>query len=155
MSAFMDRWFRQLHLAAVYRPEDCWQLVCDCVTRIFDELHLVRSMARDAYIANEPTATCDTYLWATLQAHQVMAEFTKYKFDDHPAMASTITRFTVKTSPITPMGKLRSDVDKLKSTVSPLESLPSKITRMEAEITKLKSQLNSARDDVKKLKERK
>lgn len=47
------------------------------------------------YLVKDATIMCNTYTWATLRVHQVMADFMQYKFDDHAAIASIITRFMV------------------------------------------------------------
>ena len=113
MSAFITRWYLQLHAAKVYDAESCWDLVCECVSRIFDEIHLVRASARDAYIQTDAATTCDTYIWATLRAHEVMDKFVLARFDDHPSMASVITKFAVKHSPVSHAAYVKGDIDKV------------------------------------------
>ena len=49
----------------------------------------------------------DTYSWDTLCDHENMAQFVKYKFDDHPAMSAAITQFTVCNSPPKTMSDLK------------------------------------------------
>lgn len=148
----MTRWFRQLYGARVYEKSDCWILDCNCLTRIFEELHLVHSIARDAYVASDPRLTCDTYMWATLCCHEVMAGFVKYKFDDHPAMASTITRFTIRTSPITPMSKIKGEVSKLSAQVGTVTPLVAQVKSLQTDLAKAKQDLGNAKDEIKRLK---
>ena len=65
----------------------------------FEDLTIVRSVARDAYMESDHGVTFDTYSWSTLWDHETMSQFLGYKFDDHPAMFAVITQFTVCNSP--------------------------------------------------------
>lgn len=154
LMAFITRWYRQLEGAGVYARCDCWQLVCDCVMQIFDELHLARSTARNAYITSESGRTCNMYTWATLRAHMVMADFLRYKFDNHLSMSSVITKFTVKTSPITPMSMLKADVAKVKKDMVDVALCPGLLKTTRDELAKVKNQLHSAQEEIRRIKEK-
>lgn len=69
-----------------------------------------------------------------------MVEFMRHKFDDHPAMALSITKFTVCTSPLTPTSTLKSEVESLKKSVG---SVPTRIKKTEGDIAKLCKDQNS------------
>ena len=74
----------------------CWKIVLTLVKVILQELQKVRVGAEHAY--NFPTRTNALYLWEVLQAHQVMAEFVRTNFREHPMFHPTIIMFLFETS---------------------------------------------------------
>lgn len=86
-------------------------------------MNLVRWLAQDAYMASDPGHKCDTYKWVILRAHSVMADFVKHCFDDHPVMASAITRFMVCTVPFTPMNRMVEGLEVVRVTLGKVTDL--------------------------------
>ena len=89
----------------------------------------------------------DTYSWATIFSHTMMAQCLEYKFDDHLAMSVTIMNFTVFNFPSKPMSKLKVNVEKFKS-------LPAHVKFMSNNLTKVKHNHNYTYNMVRKLKDR-
>ena len=76
-----------------------------------------------------------------------MAQFVKYKFDDHTDMYVIITQFTMCNSPSNPMSNLKANLEKIKSFPAQVKSLPD-------DLDKVKSIQNSMYDMVHKRKDR-
>ena len=84
LSALITCWYQQLYTAKVYDKAYCYNIVCKLVHSIFEELHLFRSVDRDAYMGTGTGIKFDTNSWATICFHETMAQIVRYKFDDHP-----------------------------------------------------------------------
>ena len=63
------------------------------VHRTFEYLRVVRSVSKDAYMGSDTGIEFDTYSWVTLCAHETMAQFVKYKCNDHAAMSVATIQF--------------------------------------------------------------
>ena len=98
-------------------------------------------------MGSDPDIKFDTYSWATLCAHEMMAQFVKYKFDDHPAMSVDITQFTVCSYQPNPTSKLKVDLGKNKS-------LPGQFESLSDDLNKFKINQNSTYNMVGNLKDR-
>ena len=104
-------------------------------------------MAIDAYMGSDPGIIFGTYLWATLCAHETMAQFVKYKFDDHPDMSAAITKVAVCNYPSNQTSKMEADLEKLKS-------LPAQFKFLSDDLAKAKSNQNSTYDMASQPKNR-
>ena len=93
ISNYMTRFHAELISSGSFSPDQCWQLVCRCVKRCFQDMGSTRVIAKDGRLVNDPLGTATTYIWGTLRTHSIMQEYLKYNFEDHPAFASVITRF--------------------------------------------------------------
>ena len=147
LSDFITRWYRKLDRDNVYDKVDCWNPVCKLVHTIFEAIHLFRPVARYAYMRSDNGIMFGTYLWVPLCAHAIMAQFVKYKFDDHIYMSTATTQFMVWNFPSNPTSNIRVDLENLKSLSVQVE-LPLD------DFTKVKSNQKSTYDMVRSIKDR-
>ena len=77
-----------------------------------------------------------TNSWATLCFHETMAQFVRYKFDDHPYTSVVITEFTVCKSPSNKMSKPKVYLENIKN-------LLDQVKLMLGDLTRFKSNQNS------------
>ena len=80
-------------------------------------------------------------------AHAIMAQFVKYKFDDHKYMSAATTQFIVWNFPSNPTSNIRVDLENLKSLTVQVE-LPLD------NFTKVKSDQKSTYDMVRSINDR-
>ena len=132
----------------LYDKSYCWNLVFKSVYIIFEELHIVRSVAIDAYLGSYPFITFDTYSWDTLCEHATMAQFVKYKFYDPQDISVAITQFTVCNSPSNPTSELRVGLENI-------NILPDQVKSLLDDFTKIKSNQKSMYDMMCKIKDTK
>lgn len=109
---------------------------------------------RDAYMVCVPQQTYNTYFWATLRDHHIMAAFLKYNFDKHPSISSTIMQFMVRTSPIIPMSQLKGEVTRLQTQIAKVPSLPSKVQTLQKDMSMIKKDLVQAQAEIKHLRDK-
>ena len=111
------------------------------VHRIFEGLHLVRSVDRYAYMGTGTGITFDTNSWAALCFHETMAKLLKYKFDDHTAISLAITQCIVCKSTSNTMLKPNVYLDNI-------NSLLDQVKLLLIDLTKFKSNQNSTYDTL-------
>jgi hypothetical protein len=95
-----------------------WALTTTLGARVCLEVHkdsgsLLRSLTIDKDDA-EREKLHSLMLWATLRVHKKMAEFQKYEFKDHPAIASEYVKFLATNTGFEVVSALESKVDGLK-----------------------------------------
>jgi hypothetical protein len=69
--------------------KEAWSMVCSIVQRMFEDIAVHRCHASFVDFKNDNKGTTE-YLWASLQAHRVMAECTAHEFRHHPSIAPII-----------------------------------------------------------------
>jgi hypothetical protein len=80
---------------------------------------------RDAGNGSDIDRMTATYIWATAKAHEVMEDYLKYQFFEHPAIAAVLARHLAATA------------------VLPDENLTSKLHSLESKFTELKRKVDS------------
>jgi hypothetical protein len=73
-----------------YSKKEVWRMTCCGVHRILDDLQGARMTCRDAGDGCKVDRMMATYIWATAKAHEVMEEYLKYHFFEHPAIAAVL-----------------------------------------------------------------
>jgi hypothetical protein len=73
-----------------YTKKESWKMMCHSVHRILDDLQGARMTGRDAGDGYELDQMTATYIWAMAQAHEVMDDYLKYQFFEHPAIAAIL-----------------------------------------------------------------
>ena len=75
----------------------CWDMVLRLCRCFFQDLHKVRVLASSAsQLPAGPTRT-GTYLWATLQAYRITAEYEACNYYQHPSFATVLQLHMYKT----------------------------------------------------------
>ncbi len=74
---------------------------------------------RDAGDGSDLDRVTATYIWATAKAHEVMDDYLKYQFFEHPAIAAVLARHLAATA-VLPNDQLSSKFRNLETTVTKL-----------------------------------
>ena len=74
-----------------YPTLDAWALVCNSLRRIFEDIHAVRVYGRNVKTDDEQL-TASKLLWATLQAHVIMNDYSKRSIYEHPSVSAVVAR---------------------------------------------------------------
>jgi hypothetical protein len=92
----------------------------------------VRAPAANASSDKDEASKCAKYLWAIVQAHDVMREFREARFKGHPAIAPVVN-FHVFRSRVTKSAfeKLNTMVTALTQKMSGLDSLQGRVAKLE------------------------
>jgi uncharacterized protein YoxC len=75
-----------------FSKKDAWQIVCQIVRRIFEDLQSARISARNSQDLDDADFTTASFMYATLKCHGVMEGYVRHQFHAHPHVASVITR---------------------------------------------------------------
>lgn len=134
LSAYISRFYDELKCSGSFSEDQCWQLVCRCIKRCFQDMSSVRVTARDIKHAKDRDATATEYIWATMKTHAIMEEYVRHNFEDHPSFASVITRFVTNNS-------FQSD----------LKDILSRLDRNEKDLKALSKRVDTAYNKLSKL----
>ena len=118
-----------------YTKKEAWKMTCRSVHRILDDLQGARMTGRDAGDGADIDRVTATYIWATAKAHEVMDDYLKYQFFEHPAIAAVLARHLAATA------------------VLPDETLSSKIQALDNKLTKLQSKVDGVESKVNNIKQ--
>jgi hypothetical protein len=113
-----------------YTRKEAWKMTCRSVHRVLDDLQGARMSGRDAGNGTDLDRVTATYIWATAKTHQVMDEYLKYQFFEHPAIAALLARHLAATA------------------VLPDDQLPAKLQALEQTLTKLSSKVDGIQSEV-------
>jgi argonaute-like protein implicated in RNA metabolism and viral defense len=102
-----------------YTKKEAWKMTCRSVHRILDDLQGARMTGRDAGDGSDLDRVTATYIWATAKAHEVMDDYLKYQFFEHPAIAAVLARHLAATA-VLPDDQLSSKFRNLETTVTKL-----------------------------------
>jgi len=108
-----------------YTKREAWKMTCRSVHRILDDLQTARMTGRDAGDGSDIDRMTATYIWATAKTHEVMEDYLKYQFFEHPAIAAVLARHLAATA------------------VLPDEHLSSKLQSLETRFAKYSSKVDS------------
>jgi len=72
--------------------KDAWQIVCQIVRCIFEDLQSARISACNVQDFEDADFTTASFIYATLKCHDVMEVYVKHQFHAHPHVSSVITR---------------------------------------------------------------
>jgi hypothetical protein len=117
-----------------YTKKEAWKMTCRSVHRILDDLQGARMTGRDAGDGADVDRMAATYIWATAKAHEVMDEYLKFQFFEHPAIAAVLARHLAATAAL------------------PDDNLASKIKDIDARLTKYTAKCDSVESRLNNLK---
>jgi hypothetical protein len=75
-----------------FTKKDAWQIVCQLVHRIFEDMQSARISARNVQDLDDLDFTTASSLYATLKCHEIMEGYMKHQFHAHPHISSIIKR---------------------------------------------------------------
>jgi hypothetical protein len=115
-----------------YAKKDAWRMTCRSVHRILDDLQSARMTGRDAGDGMDQDRVTATYIWATAKAHEVMEDYLKFQFFEHPAIAAGLARHLAATA-------IRPDEDIAKQH----QALEARVTKLSGKVDGIESKLNA------------
>jgi hypothetical protein len=110
-----------------FTAKAAWQIVCQIIRRIFEDLQSARISARNVQDLEDTDFTTATFIYATLKCHDIMEAYVKHQFHAHPHVSSVITRH------------LAANFAKPDQSS---ESLEAKVTALSVKVDSLTSKLN-------------
>ncbi len=108
-----------------FSKKDAWQIVCQIVHRIFEDLQSARISARNVQDFEDADFTTALFIYATLKCHDVVEVYVKHQFHAHLHVSSVITRHLAA------------------NFVKPEKNQDSKISLFETKVTALSSKVDS------------
>ena len=134
---------------AGYSPTGAWDLVSQIVNRMFatDCYHNMRGVAVERLDSGDRRSMAKGVIWATFATHQVMREYMKHSFHDHPSVAGEYTRFLVANAGISKVETALTAIERLNGLVKDLEG---KIEQVEKKAIRASNKADEAEKLAKK-----
>lgn len=110
-----------------HSKQDAWNMTSLCIRRVFEEIHSERVVARDIYDPNDLEFTTTKMLWATWKAHNVMEQYLKHHFYEHPSISAVLARHLADNN-VKPSATPAAQFSALDKTV---KSLSSRVDKLE------------------------
>ena len=117
-----------------FSKKDAWDIVCQIIRRIFEELETSRISARHSRDKNNMDATTTSIIMATLRCHDVQLKYVMHSFSEHPAVSSVITRHLAANfikPDAAPDSKLSDVEKKIRGLSTKVDQLDSRILKVE------------------------
>jgi hypothetical protein len=114
-----------------FSSKAAWQIVCQIVRRIFEDLQSARISARNVTDWEDTDFTTASFIYATLKCHDIMEAYVKHQFHAHPHASSVITRHLAA-----------NFVKPDQSTDAKFSSLDAKVSALASKLDSLTSKLN-------------
>jgi len=134
LSNFMSQDFH-FWRAKGYEKSSSWELTCCSVRRLYEDIHQVRIISRDARDLDDAGSTAALVLWATIRSHRIMEDYLHRNFYDHPSISAVIARH-LAANHTKPDNTLETRVRKLEESVAvylhKFDNLESWIAQIEA-----------------------
>ena len=110
--------------------------------QIFEDISLVQAGVSSSFVMDDNLTNATTVLWATFQTHDVMSEYSTYKFKNHPSVSSEYVTLLASNSGIDAVVKLTDGLKKLELEVRDV------VSKLANAVKKADSAANKA-DEVK------
>jgi len=112
-----------------------------------DCYHDKRGIASELLDSDDHRSMAIGILWATFATHNVMQEYLKFSFSDHPSVSGEYTRFLVANAGISKVASAEKTITKLQALVTSLEK---KVELAEKKATTASSKADEAMRVAKK-----
>jgi hypothetical protein len=89
---FIDEYYREL-TKAKFGPTKAWHVTTRLAKRILDEVGTPRYGVQGAFEVGNSTQICQKNFWAVLKSHDVMADYKRLNFKNHPSIATELVKF--------------------------------------------------------------
>jgi hypothetical protein len=117
---FIDTYYRELSKAK-FGPAKSWHVTTRLAKRILDDVGTTRQSAQGSFEAGNAVKICQKIVWAVFKAHDVMTEYKRLSFKNHPSVATELVKFLA-----------------INTSFESIEKLTTKSTSMEAEVSEMK-----------------
>ena len=111
---YFDDTMSELTLKSKFTTKKAFSLVTQVVRRFFMDLYKVRAQVYSSLSTADNTGQCAWILYGVLRSHDVMSEYTKARFKNHPSVSSEYIRFLSTNSGFESLKTLEDRVDELK-----------------------------------------
>jgi hypothetical protein len=123
---FMDTYYREL-TKAKFGSSKAWHVTTRLAKRVLDEVGTTRQSAQGGFEAGNAVKICQNIVWAVLKAHDVMAEYKRLAFKNHPSVATELVKFLA-----------------INTSFEAIEKLVAKVGVLEADASEMKKQVSAA-----------
>jgi hypothetical protein len=89
---FIDTYYREL-TKAKFGAAKAWHVTTRLAKRVLDDVGTIRQSAQGGFEAGNAVKICQNIVWAVLKAHDVMAEYKRLSFKNHPSVATELVKF--------------------------------------------------------------
>jgi hypothetical protein len=117
---FMDTYYREL-TKAKFGSAKAWHVTTRLAKRVLDEVGTTRQSAQGGFEAGNAVKICQNIVWAVLKAHDVMAEYKRLSFKNHPSVATELVKFLAINTSFESIEKLVAQTKVLETEVSELK----------------------------------
>ena len=143
LSRFIDDTFESL-IRSGFTKASAWSLTTKLVHRIFHDLHAARAGVLQSFRPGDNESICAQVLWGVFKTHDVMLEYKRYKFKNHPSIASEYVKFLASNSG-------NDLIDKVSSRVGTVET---KMKELSTTVGSAQNKVSEARSLVEALSAR-
>jgi hypothetical protein len=139
---FIDTYYREL-TKAKFGSAKAWHVTTRLAKKVLDDVGTTRQSAQGGFEAGNAVKICQKIVWAVLKAHDVMADYKRLSFKNHPSVATELVKFLAINTSFESIEKLVTQTKDLEAAVSELKR------QVVAAVKKSDSSANKA-DEVKK-----
>jgi phage shock protein A len=106
---FVDEYYRELSKAK-FGAGKAWHVTTRLAKRILDEVGTQRYGVQNAFQVGDSRQICQQILWAVLKSHDVMQEYKRLNFKNHPSIATELVKFLAINTSFEAIEKLTTQV---------------------------------------------
>jgi hypothetical protein len=106
---FMDEYYRELSKAK-FGTGKAWHVTTRLAKRILDDVGTQRYGVQNAFQVGDSRQICQQILWAVLKSHDVMQEYKRLNFKNHPSIATELVKFLAINTSFDAIEKLTTQV---------------------------------------------
>ena len=146
---YFDETMNELTIKSKFTTRKAFSLVTQVVRRFFMDLYKVRAQVYSSLSTTDSAGQCAWILYGVLRTHDVMTEYVKARFKNHPSVSSEYIRFLSTNSGFESLKTLEDQVDSLKKTSC---QLVKDVTAAKKASDTASSSINTVKKDVTELK---
>jgi hypothetical protein len=117
---FIDTYYREL-TKAKFGSAKAWHVTTRLAKRVLDEVGTTRQSAQGGFEAGNLVKICQNIVWAVLKGHDVMSEYKRLSFKNHPSVATELVKFLAINTSFESIEKLVSQTKVLETKVNELK----------------------------------
>ena len=146
---YFDETMNELTIKPKFATRKAFSLVTQVVRRFFMDLYKVRAQVYSSLSTTDSAGQCAWILYGVLRTHDVMAEYVKARFKNHPSVSSEYIRFLSTNSGFESLKTLEDQVESLKKTSC---QLVKDVTAAKKASDTASSSIDTVKKDVSELK---
>ena len=146
---YFDETMNELTIKSKFTTRKAFSLVTQVVRRFFMDLYKVRAQVYSSLSTTDSAGQCAWILYGVLRTHDVMSDYVKARFKNHPSVSSEYIRFLSTNSGFESLKTLEDQVESLKRTSA---QLVKDVTSAKKASDTASSTVDSVKKDVTELK---